>query len=208
MTTLYYLYDPMCSWCWAYRPVLAQVKRALQNHPVDIHMLLGGLAPDSDEPMEPAMRRRIQATWRQIEEETGTPFNHDFWRECDPRRSTYPACRAVIAAAKQQAQDAMVQAIQEAYYLRAMNPSDEDTLLQLADELELDFDKFAADFASDATEQELQSQITQARSMPGDGFPCWILEHNGQYHKLALDYHSQLTTLAAMGDVMKTRIQL
>lgn len=204
MATLYYLHDPMCSWCWAYRPVLAQLRRALQNHPVSIQNLLGGLAADSDEPMAPAMRRQIQGIWRRIEQETGTPFNHDFWRDCEPRRSTWPACRAVLAANLQDAEEAMILAIQEAYYLRAMNPSDEDTLLQLADELGLDFDRFAADFASDAVEQALQRQIGLAATMPADGFPCWVLEHNGQYHRLALDYHSHLTTLAAMGDVMKT----
>lgn len=203
MTTLYYVYDPMCSWCWAYRPILAQVRRALQNHPINIEMVLGGLAEDSDEPMPYAQQKQIQAIWRRIEEETGTVFNHDFWQYCEPRRSTWPACRAVLAAEKQDAGEKVLHAIQEAYYLRAMNPSDDEVLLQLADELELDFDRFEKDFYSEAVAKELAEQIAKARSMPIEGFPSWVVEHKGQLHKVALDYHSQLTTLAALGDIMK-----
>ncbi|HEY9032679.1 MAG TPA: DsbA family protein [Pseudomonadales bacterium] len=203
MATLYYLYDPMCSWCWAYRPVLAQIDRALANRPLQRINLLGGLAADSDAPMPPDQQQHIQAIWRQIEQETGTRFNHRFWRDCQPRRSTYPACRAVLAAEQQQAGDAMIDAIGEAYYQRAMNPSDEDTLLQLADELGLDFDRFAADLVSPAVDNTLQQQITQVRSMPADGFPCWVLEQDGSYHRLPLDYHSAHVTLAALSDRLR-----
>ena len=44
--TLYYIHDPMCSWCWAYRPTLMQLR---ENLPDDIRWqnVLGGLAPDT-----------------------------------------------------------------------------------------------------------------------------------------------------------------
>jgi protein-disulfide isomerase-like protein with CxxC motif len=57
----------------------------------------------------------------------GTEFNFDFWTKCQPRRDTYKACRAVIAASQQNAEEAMIEAIQKAYYLRAMNPSEHDS---------------------------------------------------------------------------------
>lgn len=204
MTQLFYVHDPMCSWCWAYSPIMQRIVQNLQNHPIVIHKIVGGLAPDSDEPMARALQKQIQMTWKRIEQEVGAQFNHDFWRECEPRRSTYPACRAVIAARNQQAEDAMLLAIQQAYYLRAMNPSDDDTLLQLADELDLDFDRFAEDLASAATETVLQKEVALAQSMPINGFPSWVLLHNNQYHSVSLDYHSHLTTLAALGSLMKS----
>lgn len=202
--TLYYVYDPMCSWCWAYRPVLAQVERGLQNHSVDIVKLLGGLAADTDQAMPVEQQQQIQAIWRSIEEQIGTQFNHAFWKNCSPRRATWPACRAVIAAALQDAEKAMIDAIQGAYYLRAMNPSEEDTLLQLADELGLDFDRFAADLNSETVASTLQKNVQLAASMPIRGFPSWVLDFQGQYHNIALDYHSHVTTLASLGGVMKT----
>ena len=82
--------------------------------------------------MPAEMRQRISGHWRTIHEMLGTEFNFDFWAKCKPRRSTYPACRAVIAAEYQNMGAEMTNAIQHAYYLRAMNPSDLETLEMLA----------------------------------------------------------------------------
>lgn len=203
MTTLYYIHDPMCSWCWAFHPIWQQLSQHLKTHPIKVKSLVGGLAADSDEPMPIAQRRQIQAIWRKIEQEIGTEFNHAFWQECEPRRSTYPACRAVIAARLQNAEEAMILAIQKAYYLRALNPSDEEILLQLADELELNFEQFANDISSLATEQTLEQELSLAHRLPIHGFPSLVLEHNGKYHSLPIDYQNHLTLLAAMGSIMK-----
>jgi putative protein-disulfide isomerase len=133
---LYHVHDPMCSWCWGYRRVWDELRSALPESVVVVNVV-GGLAPDSDEPMPMAQRETIAGYWGRIAEETGAEFNFDFWQQCEPRRSTYPACRAVIAAARQGAEEAMIDAIQRAYYLRAMNPSNTSTLVQLAIELGL-----------------------------------------------------------------------
>ncbi|KRT58921.1 hypothetical protein Ga0076813_14514, partial [endosymbiont of Ridgeia piscesae] len=55
MTTLFYIHDPMCSWCWAFAPVLDKLQRQL---PAEIRFtrLLGGLAPDNPAPMAAEMR--------------------------------------------------------------------------------------------------------------------------------------------------------
>lgn len=113
---LYYVHDPMCSWCWAFRPVWKELQTLL---PPDLRVtyLLGGLAPDSQLSMSLDMQRQIQGHWQRIQQSVpGTPFNFEFWDKCQPRRSTYPACRAVIAATyqDQSLQDPMILAIQQA----------------------------------------------------------------------------------------------
>ena len=65
---------------------------------LSIEYKVGGLAPDSDEPMPLDMQQFLQQTWHRIEQQLGTKFNHDFWHTAQPRRSTYPACRAVLVA--------------------------------------------------------------------------------------------------------------
>ena len=88
----------------------------------------------------------------------------------------------------------MVEAIQRAYYLRAMNPSDVSTLIALADEIGLDEKKFGEDIASSATEQELQRQIQFVRNSPCRGFPGLVLELNGTLMSIEVDYlHAQNT---------------
>ncbi len=172
-TTLYYVHDPMCSWCWAYRPCLLQLR---ENLPVGIcwQNVLGGLAPDNDQPMPEQTRQMVQGHWRQIQSSVGAEFNFDFWIKCQPRRDTYKACRAVIAAANQHAEELMIEAIQKAYYLRAMNPSEPETLADLAAELGLDRALFVADFGSERTETELRSQLLLRADLYVRSFPSLV----------------------------------
>lgn len=200
--TLYYVHDPMCSWCWAYRPTLANLRQQLAPLPVRFAQLLGGLAPDSNAPMPAAMQAKLQHIWRTIEQQVGTPFNYDFWHQCAPRRSTYPACRAVLAAQAQGQEDAMIEAIQRAYYLRAMNPSDTGTLVQLAEELQLEVGSFTTALHSDEIETALQHNIQQARSLPIQGFPSLVLQHQGRHFPIAVDYHDASLSVARIQAVL------
>lgn len=184
----------MCSWCWGYRPVSDRLWKALPDA-VNGVKVVGGLAPDSAAPMPPELRARISATWRRIHELLGTEFNFDFWTTCKPRRSTYPACRAVLAAGEQGRYDDMVDAIQRAYYLRAMNPSDREALEALAAELGLDTTRFAEDIRSARIEEELRSQIAFARRSPIDGFPSLVLDIGGDATFVTRDYRNHQPTL-------------
>lgn len=193
--TLYYIHDPMCSWCWGYQPTWQQLRAALPSGLL-VKNLLGGLAADTDEPMPQALQEKLQSIWRTIEQQLGASFNFDFWIQNQPRRTTYPACRAVLAAAAQGQEDAMIAAIQRAYYVRALNPSDGEVLLQLAGELALDVDQFARDMASAVVAAELQRQISQARHWPIAGFPSLVLVVDAKPIPIALDYLDYRTSLA------------
>ena len=194
MATLYYYHDPMCSWCWGYRPVS---DRLFSSLPVGVNLskIVGGLAPDSDAPMPENLRTGLPKAWQKIHDLLGTEFNFDFWTECEPRRSTYPACRAVLAAGKQDRYDDMIDAIQRAYYLRAMNPSDLETLERLAMELGLDCDRFAADIRSPDVEADLQQQVSFARQSPIDGFPSLALDTGGSLVAVTRDYKDPHPTI-------------
>ena len=63
--TLYYVIDPMCSWCWAFKPEWEKVRAGLPQD-VGVRYVMGGLAPDSDEPMPAQMRDYLQNVWRTI----------------------------------------------------------------------------------------------------------------------------------------------
>ncbi|MCU7960121.1 MAG: DsbA family protein [gamma proteobacterium symbiont of Bathyaustriella thionipta] len=185
---LYYIHDPMCSWCWAFRPALDELQRLLPD--LEIQKVLGGLAVDSDEPMPQALREQLQQTWKRIQLKVpGIHFNFTFWSECRPRRSTYPACRAVLVAAEYQLADAMTEAIQRAYYEQARNPSDDSTLLELAESLGLDRKRFLHQLNSAETAQALDAQIQLARQLGASSFPTLVYETGGSRWPLAIDYN-------------------
>jgi len=189
MKNLYYVADPMCSWCWGFHPILTQVKEVLPDD-VSLIYVMGGLARDSDEPMSEEVKGYVKNAWRQVTAETGASFNWDFWEVCQARRSTYPACRAFYAA-KAQGQEPgvlMFEAIQRAYYKEARNPSDDETLIAVADEIGLDADRFARDLNSEAIETQMQDGFNVRRSLNANEFPSLVMQDGDQVQFLVRGY--------------------
>ena len=187
---LYYLHDPMCSWCWGFAPTWNKVKEALEDK-VKVTYLLGGLALDNDEDMTLQTQNYVQSNWRRIEEKIpGTKFNYDFWIKCKPRRSTYPACRAVIAARIQspEFEVPMISAIQKCYYLDAQNPSDELVLVTLAEELGLDAKKFILDLRSEKVSKTLLAEISLAKTKGMSRMPSLSLQNGGELKAITIDF--------------------
>ncbi len=189
-TQLYYLHDPMCSWCWGFKPTWDIVTKQL-NGKIKVIFLLGGLAFDSDEDMPLQTRDYVQSNWRRIEEKIpGTKFNYDFWIKCKPRRSTYPACRAVISARIQNpdCETSMIRAIQKCYYLDAQNPSNEDVLVSLAIELGLDAEKFQLDLRSEKVNKMLFAEISLAKSLGMSRMPSLSLQNSHELRTISIDF--------------------
>lgn len=200
--TLYYVHDPMCSWCYGFRPAFTELRKNLPDT-VELKYLVGGLAPDSDDPMPEAMQRYLQKTWKRIQQKIpGVQFNFDFWTNCLPRRSTYPACRAVITASRQDtgSEEAMIEGIQNAYYQQARNPSDIETLADIAHQIGLDKERFVSDINSQVIEEELQHQIISSKAMGADSFPSLVLEIEGKYSPVSIDYNSADNILNSIND--------
>ena len=200
MTRLYYIHDPMCSWCWGYAPTWKTLLKNLPNF-IEVEYVVGGLAPDSNSPMPVEQQNMIQNHWRNIEKKLGTEFNYDFWANNTPRRSTYNACRAVIAADNQGFQQEMIEGIQQAYYLHAKNPSDIDVLIRVAEKLgkqssiTLNVATFINDLKGIETEKELCRQIKLARTLTQQGFPSLVIAVNGVNHQIVLDYRQYEVSL-------------
>ena len=186
--SLIYVMDPMCSWCWAFSETL---EHWMQLHPdLNVLWVMGGLAPDSEEPMPHPMRDAIASTWKRIEVQTGARFNHDFWALNTPRRSTYPSCRAVISAGElhPEGRQLMTRAIQHAYYLEAKNPSDTTTLLECAESIGLDGRQFSELLSSEPIEVKLNSELDFCKSLGVQGFPALLLVEGEEIKPLALGY--------------------
>ena len=141
--------------------------------------------------MSPEIREYVIGNWKRIQEVIpGTKFNYDFWTLCEPKRSTYPSCRAVICAKNQRSdiEQSMINAIQQAYYLNAQNPSNEDVLIKIATDLDLDTERFKKDLRSTKVNETLLNEIELAQSISGNGFPSLVLNTDDKLKKINIDY--------------------
>lgn len=203
-TQLLYFHDPMCSWCWAFRPVWTDLCDQLPRE-LTVRRVVGGLAPDSDESMSPDTRLKLKGIWQTIQERVpGTRFNFEFWEKCTPRRSTYNACRAVLATARlsRAHEEPMIDAIQRAYYLDARNPSDISILVDLAVEIGLERTLFAAEIQSPSVQGQLHDEITFAHSAPINGFPSLVVHTPSGLHPVNLDYRDATTMLRQIETIL------
>ena len=202
-SALFYIHDPMCSWCYAFKAVLQQLHRQLKTlYPEDLELVsvLGGLAPDSQKPMPTEMRRQLYATWQRIEQKVPSiHFNYAFWdnwQQTRPRRSTYPSCRAVIAAHSfdsdnnNKYEELMIDAIQNAYYQQALNPSDNNVLINLATQIGLPEKYFQDKFFAEQTQLLLQQQLVHCQQMNVRSYPSLILKIDTSYWPVSIDYHN------------------
>ena len=195
----------MCSWCYAFDFSLTALQKELPDF-IRIKKIIGGLAPDTTQPMPVELQQNIQQTWRRIEQTVPNMlFNYDFWTINIPIRSTYPACRAILAARQQGAdfEDKMIGAIQTAYYQKAKNPSLTSTLVQCALEVGLAVDKFAHDLTSDEIEMELQNEIGTARSLSVISYPSLLLEHAGRLFPVSVDYLDHETMIREIASILE-----
>ncbi len=159
------------------------------------------MAPDSDEPMSNELKATIPSYWRRIQEHIpGTEFNYDFWEACEPRRSTYPACRAVLTAKAMDPgkEKAMILGIQQAYYLQAKNPSDESTLIDVAESIGLNKTTFAEQLNSQATNQAFAEQLQLTFDIDARSFPSLILRRGKQVYRIPHDYNSVEANVSAI----------
>jgi len=180
----------MCSWCWAFWPTWLKVLSELPSH-ISVSYLLGGLAPDSNLPMPLETQKYVRNNWIKIQKIVpGTQFNYDFWTLNEPRRSTYPSCRALISAKKQHTnfEVLMIEGIQKAYYLNAQNPSNEDTLIKIAKGIGLNEKLFKEDLKSTEINEHLLDQIQITKTMPISGFPSLVLVKQGNLERINIDY--------------------
>jgi putative protein-disulfide isomerase len=178
----------MCSWCYAFKKDYDKLKKNLPSN-IELINIVGGLAKETDESMPKEMQEKIASIWHEIEKTTGTKFNHDFWKNCKPRRATYLACKAVISAKEQNRENEMIDAIQTAYYQKAQNPSDEDTLISLAKDLNLDMNIFQNDLKSEKIEVLFQNDLQKRRELKVFSFPSLILQYKKELYPINIKYN-------------------
>lgn len=187
---LFYIYDPMCSWCYAFEAGWQRLQNRLSER-VQVTYVLGGLARDTNEPMPEDLRVMIRQTWQKIEKTVPeVHFNYAFWTSNTPVRSTYPACRAILAARKQRAAAGieMRREIQKAYYQNALNPSRSETLIQCAREIELDVALFTADLTSVDIQMVLEEELRLAGRLNALVFPSLRFQYQDKLYSIHVEY--------------------
>ncbi len=185
---LRYFGDPMCSWCWGFKPVLEQAE--VEYPELRRITVMGGLRGEGDAPMDDQLMKMIRSAWVRIEEATGQPFNHELWERHRPLANTLTACRAVMAARHlhPESEWEFMVGMFEAYFIHAQDPTLRETQLGVADKLGFDTSEFAAGLESAEVEQKLLSDLRTTQRFGITGFPSVVLTINDNHYLVSPGY--------------------
>ena len=73
---LWYIADPMCSWCWGFTPVMDEVRKTYGDR-VELVIVPGGLRPGTKDPLPAGQREEILHHWHTVHRTTGQPFRFE-----------------------------------------------------------------------------------------------------------------------------------
>jgi len=209
-SSLIYIADPLCSWCYGFGPELRALLAALPDMPLDI--VVGGLRAYHSETLDDATRLQLRAHWRHVEQATGLPFRHDALDRPGFIYDTEPACRTVVAARRlaPQAALAVFHAIQQAFYAEAQEVTDGKVLAEIAVAalrragVAADSAAFHALWADEDTAAATRDEFIQTQRWGIGGFPTLVLEHDGKLELLAAGFARAEVLAGRLRELMQT----
>jgi putative protein-disulfide isomerase len=173
---LVYFADPMCSWCWGFKPSLMAVL-AKYGQDLPLRMIMGGLRPGTTKVMDDAQKATIRDHWKHVKEASGQPFDFDFFKREGFVYDTEPACRAVVAGghvAPEYVLDLLI-LIQQAFYQEGRDVTDTGVLVELAEAAGMERNAFLEAFDSEAVKQETLQGFALTQKIGIQGFPTLLI---------------------------------
>jgi putative protein-disulfide isomerase len=190
--TLHYIYDPFCGWCYAVAPLL-HAAAELPGLRIALHG--GGMMTGANrQPVTDALRRYVMPHDQRIATLTGQPFDDAYYdgllRDPGAVFDSAPPIAAVLAAETLAERGlALLGRLQRAHYVEGRRIAEPAVLVELAAELGLEPEAFAAAWA-DINRDGLSQHIAASRELltqvGGQGFPTLALERDGRRERLEL----------------------
>ena len=186
-TTIMYIGDPMCSWCYGFSPEISEIKSYFSDY--DFKIVLGGLRPHGKEQIN-EMKSFLQSHWEQVNSITNQPFSYAILDEKELVYDTEPACRAVVAARTMNKDIDLdfFKNIQIAFYSKNLNTNMISTYLSIAQKYNLDLEKYKDLYLSNEIKDQTIEDFNLASKIGIKGFPAVILSYNNKLYFVCNGY--------------------
>ena len=185
----YYVTDPMCSWCWGFSPVIESIRDEYKDR-ADFSIVVGGLRVGTKDTMTDSVRDTVVHHWKEVNKQTGQPFNFDFDVPEGFVYDTEPACRAVVTV--RELDDTLVfgylREVHRAFYLKNRNVVDTEILADIAVDTGIPRSDFLTRFEAADTRQKTLDDFAQALEWGIRGFPSVVLRERDRLRLLTVGY--------------------
>ena len=187
--TLFYVGDPMCSWCYGFSPQLDSVLKAFPE--LSFEVVVGGLRAEGKESFT-SLSSFLHEHWQEIQSKTGRPFRFEILNDPSLVYNTEPACRAVVAVRSIAPGQTYpyFKALQTAFYEENLDPTSLKTFLYLAEKFNLDPIRFEKHFYAPVIINETVRDFQLTQTLHINGFPALVALINGKLHRISSGYTS------------------
>jgi putative protein-disulfide isomerase len=184
-----YFADPMCSWCWGFSPVIAEIAR-VSGERAPIRLIVGGLRAGETRPMDGRAKAYVRHHWEQVQATTGQPFDFAFFEREGFVYDTEPACRAAVAARSLAPEVTLdyLAAVQRAFYAENRDVTLEDELADVAAALGLSRDDFVTVYRAPEVAEAARADFALAPELGIADFPTVVLQDDRQLTLLSAGY--------------------
>jgi putative protein-disulfide isomerase len=187
-TTLHYIFDPLCGWCYGASPLVSAAREFL---PIRLHA--GGMMTGAQrQPVTPQLRDFVLAHDQRIAQLSGQPFGEGYrnglLRDGGAVFDSEPPITAILAADAVAGRGLdLLQRAQRAHYVEGRRISEDTVLAELAADIGLDAASFAAAvqrLRGQATAAHIAASRTLLAEVRGNGFPTFVIEREGRRQRL------------------------
>ena len=190
---LYLFIDPMCPECWSFEPIIKKLTIEY-GHYFKLRPIITGSLTSSYNPTPAFIREKINY-WDATAKTTGMSCNPDYWLE-NPETSPWFASLAIKAAELQgqRAGNRYLRKLREYLFLKKRNISEKETLLEIAERVNLDLEEFHIDLHSKAAKEALLGDLNLTREMGVEQTPTIVIfnredEYDGLKVSGTFDYN-------------------
>jgi len=185
---LWYIADPMCSWCWGFAPIIKEIRRNYSEN-LKIELVMGGLR-SGKLAMVSGQRAEILNHWKAVNERTGQPFSFQGAMPEGFVYDTEPSCRGVVTMSliNPSLVFLLLESIQFSFYVEQKEVTNPRILAQLAGKIGVDMDLYLQVFESDDAKNKVSSHFDKVRQWGVNSFPTIVVQNAAGYSVLNKGY--------------------
>ena len=185
---LWYIADPMCSWCWGFAPIIKEVRLNYSEN-LKIELVMGGLR-SGKLAMASGQRAEILNHWKAVNERTGQPFSFEGAMPEGFIYDTEPSCRGIVAMSliNPSLVFTLLESIQFGFYVEQKDVTNPKVLAQLAGKIGVDMDLYLQAFESDEVKNKVSNHFDKVRQWGVNSFPTIAVQNAAGYSVLNRGY--------------------
>lgn len=173
---LYIFIDPLCPECWAFEPTLKKLFLEYGQY-FSIRFFVAAQLENwnTREHKQPKVQKYLADYYDKTASKTGMSCDGDIWLE-NVLDSPYMPSLAIKASEMQgkQLATSFFRRIRELLFLSKQNITDENVLIQCAEDVGLDITEFKRDMASPCAARALQCDVKTTKEMEIDYAPTFV----------------------------------